>query len=178
MIAPVDQLAEELAARWRAGERPLAEEILDRCPDLWLEPAAVLELVAEELTLRDEFDCPATASELALRFPRWSAEVAALFDCQRVLGPYLGPPRFPEPGERLGEFQLLAELGRGAHGRAYLAAQLELAGRRVVLKVGPTTGSEHLSLARLLFTHSPQNPAARELLDRLMREPTAGPRDR
>jgi tetratricopeptide (TPR) repeat protein len=151
--ALIERLAEEMAGRWRAGERPLTEEFLDRSPDLWHRPDAALELIAEELALRDEYDCPTTASELAGRFPRWSAQVAALLDCQRVFGPCLGSPQFPAPGEVIGDFHLLAELGRGAHGRAYLATQPALAGRYVVLKVGPDTGSEHLSLARLQHTH-------------------------
>src|SRR5207244_12851253 len=51
------------------------------------------------------------------------------------------------------DFLLLAELGRGVHGRVFLASQPSLADRPVVLKLTPCDASEHLSLARLQHTH-------------------------
>src|SRR5262249_46210407 len=62
-------------------------------------------------------------------------------------------PLFPQVGETFGEYELVAELGSGAEGRVYLATQPALADRHVVLKLGPRTGREHLSLARLQHTH-------------------------
>lgn len=161
----VERLAEEMAARWRAGERPLADEYLARIPDLVLHPDLALELVAEELTLRDEYRVPTTSAELAARFPRWRAQVAALLDCQGMLA----PPTFPEPGDWLGDFHLGPELGRGVHGRVYLATQPALAGRPVVLKVGPDSGDEHLSLARLQHTHVVPLYSVHEFPDRRLR---------
>ena len=35
-----ERLSAELARRWQLGERPLAEEYLDRHPELWTDPAA------------------------------------------------------------------------------------------------------------------------------------------
>jgi len=152
-LSAVDDLVADLVARWRAGERPLAEEYFERSPDLWSQPESALEVIAEELVLRAEFSQPTTSSDLARRFPQWKAQVEVLLDCQRALGAALPVPRFPDPGERLGDFHLLSELGRGAHGRVFLATQPALAGRPVVLKLGPWGGAEHLSLARLQHTH-------------------------
>src|SRR5205814_3377830 len=45
------------------------------------------------------------------------------------------------------------ELGRGALGRVFLASQLSLGDRPVVLKLTPGEAREHLSLARLQHTH-------------------------
>ena len=56
---------------------------------------------------------------------------------------------FPRVGRLLAGFRLLAELGRGAAGRVFLAAQPSLGDRPVVLKVTPRGREEHLSLARL-----------------------------
>lgn len=165
----VERLAGEMVGRWRDGDRPLAEEYLDRCPDLWDRPDAALELIAEEVSLRDEYGLPASAENLAGRFPRWQAQVRALLDCHRVLGPQLAPPEFPSPDESLGDFRLVSELGRGAHGRVYLAVQPALSDRPVVLKVGPDTGGEHLSLARLQHTHIVPLYSAHEFPDRRLR---------
>jgi serine/threonine protein kinase/tetratricopeptide (TPR) repeat protein len=50
-------------------------------------------------------------------------------------------------------FGLLAELGRGAFGRVYLARQGELADRLVVLKIVPKLFGESRTLAQLQHTH-------------------------
>jgi tetratricopeptide (TPR) repeat protein len=165
----VDALVADMVARWRAGERPLAETFLNQKPELWDRPEAALELIAEELVLRSEFGPSTTHTELGLRFPKWKAQVEVLLDCQLTLGPQLTPPRFPEPGERLGEFHLLGELGRGAHARVYLTAQESLGERAVVLKLGPWAGGEHLSLARLQHTHIVPLYSAHEFPDRGLR---------
>ena len=167
--AGIDDLVADMVTAWRAGERPLAETFLDRRPELWDRPELGLELIAEELVLRSEFGEPTTHEELARRFPRWKAQVEVLLDCQHTLGPQLTPPRFPEPGERLGEFHLLSELGKGAHARVYLAAQESLGERAVVLKLGPWAGGEHLSLARLQHTHIVPLYSAHEFPDRGLR---------
>jgi eukaryotic-like serine/threonine-protein kinase len=56
---------------------------------------------------------------------------------------------FPEVGEVVGGFRLVAELGRGASGRIFVAAQNSLAARPVILKVTSCVQEEHLALARL-----------------------------
>ena len=50
-------------------------------------------------------------------------------------------------------FGVLAELGRGAFGRVYLARQGELADRLVVLKMVPRLFGESRALAQLQHTH-------------------------
>lgn len=165
----VGRLADEMDHCWRMGERPAAEEFLDRRPDLWHKPEAALELIAEELALREEYGQPVSASELVGRFPQWSAQVQALCECQQVFGSRPGAVRFPTLGETLGEFHLVAELGRGAHGRVFLASQSSLGDRPVVLKLAPDAGAEHLSLARLQHTHIVPLYSAHEFPERGLR---------
>ena len=50
----VERLAAEMAERWRKGERPRAEEFLDRHPVLWNQPEAAADLIYEEFCLRQE----------------------------------------------------------------------------------------------------------------------------
>jgi tetratricopeptide (TPR) repeat protein len=142
-----------MAARWEAGDHPVVEGYLDRHPELWHQRDAALELIAEELALRHEYGQPMSASELVERFPQWKPQVETLWRCQHAFGSAADAPRRPAPGTEIGGFRLLRELGRGAHGRVFLATQSALGGRSVVLKLAPKTGAEHLSLARLQHSH-------------------------
>src|SRR5579864_4018581 len=140
-------LVEEMVAAWRRGERTQAEDVLSRYPEL--DDEAAIRLIYEEACLRQEAGMPVDPAEIARRFPRWYHELIVLLDCQRLID--AGPARivFPDVGEILAGFRLLAELGRGAAGRVFLAAQPSLGDRPVVLKVTPRGRDEHLSLARL-----------------------------
>jgi serine/threonine protein kinase len=146
-------LVAEMTRRWRAGERPLPEEFLARHPQLWEHPEAAADLIYEELCLREEYGPDVSVEQIVDRFPQWRPQLELLIDCQQLLGPRRPAPRFPTAGESLGDFLLLAELGRGVHGRVFLASQLSLGDRPVVLKLTPCEASEHLSLARLQHTH-------------------------
>jgi serine/threonine protein kinase len=149
----VERLAEEMASEWRRGERPLAEEILGRHPEMADDPRALIRLVYEEYCLRLELDEPADRLEIARRFPGLEDQLRILFGCHSLVYPEAAAHRLPEPGETLGGFTLLDVVGSGAVGRVYLAAQPSLADRAVVLKVTDRSGGEHLSLARLQHTH-------------------------
>src|SRR5262249_2217884 len=108
-------------------------------------------LIYEELCLRREAGEEVGLAEVVGRFPRWRDRLEVLLDFDRLLLP--ADPPFPEAGDSLGEFRLLAELGRGAHGRGFLASQPALAGRPVALKVPPREEREPLALARLQHAH-------------------------
>jgi serine/threonine protein kinase/Flp pilus assembly protein TadD len=149
----VDRLAEELGQRWRAGERPSAEEYLALYPELAQQPEAAIELIYEELCLRQEYGQPVDRSEILRRFPQWAQRLRVIIECQQFLNMAMAPLAFPEAGDYFGDFQLLAELGRGGNGRVFLAKQPGLADRAVVLKLTPRSGQEHLALARLQNTH-------------------------
>jgi tetratricopeptide (TPR) repeat protein len=142
----------DLARRWAAGERPLAEEYLADHPELADRTEAVVDLIYEEICQRQRHGEPVDSVALLARFPRWRERVQVLLDCHRLLGPG-DEAAFPRPGETLAGCTVLAELGRGAEGCVYLATQPALADRPVVLKAAPPGGAEHLSLARLQHTH-------------------------
>jgi serine/threonine protein kinase/Flp pilus assembly protein TadD len=138
---------------WRIGTRVPAETFLARLPDHSVTTEEAVRLVYEEVCLRQDLGQEVNAEELAQRFPQWAEELGVLLDCHRLLRSYSVSPQFPDVGETLGDFRLVAELGRGAQGRIYLARQQALSDRPVVLKVTPRRAHEHLSLARLQHTH-------------------------
>ena len=140
-----------LASAWSRGERVCAEDLLARHPGLGDE--AAIRLIYEEVCLRRESGDDIATTEVVNRFPHWKDELEVLLGCDRMLRPLTRVSLFPSPGETLGPFRLLAELGHGASGRTYLAAEPALLDRLVVLKVISDDQEEHLSLARLRHTH-------------------------
>ncbi len=150
---PLAHLVDQFAAEWAGPERQPVEQFLKRHPLLTAQPDAAVRLIYEEFCLRRREGQQPSLSELVQRFPQWQSELEVLLECDRLLGDGPGPPNFPESGETLGDFLLTAELGRGARGRCFLAAQPSLSYRQVVLKVTSDDLVEHLSLARLQHTH-------------------------
>lgn len=60
---------------------------------------------------------------------------------------------YPEPGQVIGNFELLEILGCGSFAKVYLARDLSMGGRQVALKVSEDNKLEWLTLARLQHTH-------------------------
>jgi serine/threonine protein kinase/tetratricopeptide (TPR) repeat protein len=164
MDSLVSQQVERMVAAWQRGERPLAEEFLVSQPGF--DDEAVIRLIFEEACLRQEAGMEVDRLELARRFPRLWPELELLLDCQQLMEPVSTAAVLPEEGEELAGFRLLAELGRGSSGKVFLASQLALADRPVVIKVTPLGREEHLSLARLQHMNIVQLYAAQVLHDR------------
>lgn len=61
--------------------------------------------------------------------------------------------QMPGCGDRLFGFELIEQLGEGAFAKVFLACQLELGDRPVVLKIAPTLRDEPRKLARLQHTN-------------------------
>jgi serine/threonine protein kinase len=106
---PIDRLAEEFVARYRKGERPSVSEFVRNYPQV----AEQLQEVIQALVLLEDL-APGKESD-----PAAGEEVA--------VGPTL---------ERLGDFRIIREVGRGGMGIVYEAMQESL-GRRVAVKILP-----------------------------------------
>jgi serine/threonine protein kinase/tetratricopeptide (TPR) repeat protein len=163
------RLADLLADSWRRGLCCRAEEVFAEHPALWGQPQAAVRVIYEEVLQRQERGEEVSLTELGARFPQWRDELAVVLDCHRVLALAARCPRYPAAGDELGEFRLLAELGRGGNGRVYLARQEFLAGRLAVVKLTPGANQEHLKLARLQHTHVVPLYAVRDFPDRHLR---------
>jgi tetratricopeptide (TPR) repeat protein len=162
-------LVEEFADAWGRGECPSVEQFLaDLAPGDVDEETAV-RLIYEEMCLRRAAGRAMSSAEVSRRFPQWRSKLERLLDCERLLSPPAAASGFPEVGDEVGPFRLLSELGRGALGRVFLAAQPALSDRPVVVKITPQRGAEHLSLARLQHTGIVPLYLAQDLAERRLR---------
>ena len=143
----------EMAADWASGRRTPAERWLERYPHLAAQAATAVQIVYEEVCLREEQGEVVDAQAVCQRFPQWRDALEKLFECHQLIRPESVAPSFPKEGQQLGELQIVARLGRGAAGQVFLARQPSLSDRPLVVKLTPRTGDEHLSLARLQHTH-------------------------
>jgi eukaryotic-like serine/threonine-protein kinase len=113
-------------------------------------PEFAARLIWEELRFRqNQGEAAICAEEFLERHPAWAKELERL---QRLSG-WEDTIPFPTVGEEIAGYHLVAELGRGGQGQVFLARQLALASRPVVLKFTACEGSEHLNLARLQHTY-------------------------
>jgi serine/threonine protein kinase/Flp pilus assembly protein TadD len=143
--AVFERQVEEMTAALDRGEHPRAEQFLAQMPGLADEQA--VRIVFEEACLRMERGETSVTAEFLERFPQWRSQLGVLLECKRLL--LAAKADFPQPGDDLGDFRILSEIGRGSVGRTFLASQHSLASRLMVLKVTPLGAEEHLRLARL-----------------------------
>jgi serine/threonine protein kinase len=147
----ISKEVQTMVSAWSRGERVSAIDVLARHPGL--DDEAAVRLIYEEVCLRRESGQDVATTEVVNRYSRWKDELEVLLGCDRMLRPFSRVAVFPSAGEELGSFRLLEELGQGASGKTYLAAERALLDRLVVLKVISDDQEEHLSLARLRHTH-------------------------
>ena len=74
-----------------------------------------MRLIYEEICLRQETGQETASVEVVQRFPQWREQLQDILCHAWPRRP--SPPRFPEVGETLGGFRMLAELGHGIRGR-------------------------------------------------------------
>src|SRR4051794_1063181 len=132
--APIEQLAEDFVERLRAGERPALSEYTARHPAL----AEQIRALFPTLVLVEQFK-PAPAD-------RTGSFVEAA-----------GGPDGAVP-ERIGDYRILREVGRGGMGVVYEAEQVSL-GRHVALKI--LTGHTRLDPRHLARFEREAKAAAR-----------------
>ena len=106
-----------------------------------------LELLADEFASRCRRGESPSVSEYAAKYPHYAQQIEELFPAVAMMEQFrtaerakreatLRQAQFAVPPERIGDFDIISEIGRGGMGIVYEAEQRSL-GRRVALKVLP-----------------------------------------
>lgn len=151
-----DVAVERFLAAWKVEPFPVLSEFLPRGENGRLD--CLRGLILADIHQRLVHNKPVDTSSYFEEFPEirqavWASELVndqASAEPATETVPFRRDRREenPEPGTQLGDFEIDSLVGRGAHGRVYLARDVAL-DRYVALKVSRTQGSEGQVLARL-----------------------------
>jgi serine/threonine protein kinase len=151
----VPRRSDAICRRWRNGEQePDTLAVLREQPELLTEETFVFDLIFEEYCLRLERGENVDVDAFCARFPYpsedvknmllscWYLHESGLLDRAKVID-------WPEPGNRIGDLNILRELGRGQFARVYLAREESTGGRLVAVKFTWDSAHEALTLGPL-----------------------------
>jgi serine/threonine protein kinase/Tfp pilus assembly protein PilF len=149
----LDAVLDAFTESWERGERPRAEGYLEL-----LEPEDSAELIYHEYCLAEGSHLTPDPDDYLRRFPDHADRLARLFALHgafpsSTLRDWAGPAELPSSGDEIGPYRLVRELGRGAFARVFLAEQIDLDHRLVVLKVSTRSTAEPRLLARARHPH-------------------------
>jgi len=132
-VPPLLSLMADQRERWARGDRVLVETYLEQHPALQTDAEAVLDLIYNEIFLREGLGDRPERDEYLRRFPHLAGPIAMQFDVHQAIHTGAGPE--PDTGlPTIAGFEVLAEIGRGGMGRVYRARHMKR-GRLVAVKV-------------------------------------------
>src|SRR5437588_1670978 len=153
------ELIRELEASHEQGKPLPPEAVLARWPTDPADDRDVASLLFDDYCRREHSGEQPSLIDYQQRFPAQRDSLASHFRKHGVMrslrlsGSEPAPLALPIVGDQVFGFRLRHELGAGAFATVFLAEQVELAGRPVVVKVSSAEGSELQTLAQLQHTH-------------------------
>jgi serine/threonine protein kinase/Tfp pilus assembly protein PilF len=158
--------AEAIKRAWKDGAPADTLAALCQVPELAADPVLCLDLAYEEYCIRTDAGEEPDVDAFCGRFPSCRSSLkrliklhhafAAVPELIHKLQPVPDEPApdrtataWPKPGDHIGDFTVLRELGRGKFARAFLATEASTGDRPVVLKLSDRENKEARTLGRL-----------------------------
>lgn len=152
----VELIKVDLEYRARSGlETKRLEDYTARFPDLATEGGLPADLIYEEYNVRRSNGEAVGPEEYFRRFPQQADSLRNLLGLEVTVSTSLGMAQRPDGiavGDKIDDFDLLAELGSGAFASVFLARQRSLQ-RNVAVKISRNQGREPQTLAQLDHPH-------------------------
>jgi serine/threonine protein kinase len=147
----------DLRCRFKRGQNIEVANYLELFPELRQAESRVISLIYEEFCLREERGESPRVEAFCDRYAQWKDSLVSQLRYHRLLSQAVGlrtpHPRFPEPNDLFEEFKLEEMIGKGGSSRVFLARDLSLGGKRVVLKVSLDRGQEPKTQGALDHPH-------------------------
>jgi serine/threonine protein kinase len=141
----------DLEQRTSRGKVKQLEDYTADFPELLENGEPPCELIYEEYHIRRGQGMTVTPHHYYERYPRSAAALKRLmgtegFSQTTQLGAAAPRIKGLGPGQKIDDFDLLVELGKGAFGSVFLARQISMGGRPVALKISADKGNEPRTL--------------------------------
>ncbi len=162
----------DMENRWDRGERRLLESYVETFPELSVDGLLPQDLIYEEQHIRKQNGDAIEPGEYERRFPQQAKDLVKLLEAttsKATTALFKGEKLTDiEAGQTLDDFDLLAQLGKGAFGTVFLARQRSMQ-RLVALKITGDRGVEGQTLSQLDHPHIVRVYDQRVLADRKLR---------
>ncbi len=147
----------DLRCKFERGQTAEVTDYLERFPDLGQAHSRIISLIYEEFCLREENGEALDVQGFCARYPAWKDSLLSQLQYHHILSQAAGlttsKVHFPEAGDQFEEFQLVSQIGKGGSSRVFIARDLSLGGKRVVLKVSLDRGQEPKTQGALDHPH-------------------------
>lgn len=151
------RIKHELQAAFDRGEQPAIADYLEAHPELTTQPQVMLSLLFEEFCLREQHGLAPDPESFCARYEPWRDSLASQIRVHHELSRHVSFAKelvvFPEAGDQILHYNLVAELGEGGSARVFVAQDSSLGDRLCALKLSMDHGAEAALQASLDHPH-------------------------